>query len=332
MEVRRALVAGGAGFIGSHLCARLLSQGYNRVVCLDNLSTGSLSKVDFLLADPRFVFLRGDVTEKIGEVGDITEIYNLACPASPAHYQKDPLHTLETCVLGSRNLLELAKDRGSRILLASTSEVYGNPLVGRQSEGYFGNVNPYGIRSCYDEGKRASETLFHDFHHVYSVDTRILRIFNTYGPGMSVDDGRVVSNFIVQALLGEPLTVHGDGAQTRSFQYVTDLMDAMTAAMADGIPHSPVNVGNPREITIGRLAEKIIRMTASKSIINYRELPGDDPCRRCPDISLARRILGGWSPKVDLEEGLSKTIGYFKRLLKTEIRPYQVKANVLCHE
>lgn len=303
--------------MGSHLCARLLEMGYGRVICLDDLSTGSLSKIRTLLDDPRFVFLHEDVAEKVSYDGAITEIYNLACPASPKQYRKDPIHTFETSVFGTVNLLKLALHREARILLASTSEVYGNPLIPVQDECYFGNVNPYGARSCYDEGKRGAETLFHDYHETYGVDTRILRIFNTYGPGMSVEDGRVISNFMVQALRGEPLMVYGDGTQTRSFQYISDLLDAIVAAMRDGVPHTPINVGNPDETSVGDVAARIIRMTGSKSEISYLPLPSDDPCRRCPDIGLARRVLGGWSPKTGLEEGLPKTMAYFRNVLET---------------
>lgn len=312
MEERIALVAGGAGFVGNHLCQRLLDTGYGKVICLDNLSTGSLSKIRHLMEDSRFVFLHKDVTERFDVDGDINEVYNLACPASPSQYRKDPVHTFKTSVLGSLNLLDLAREKNARILLASTSEVYGDPLVPMQDEEYFGNVNPYGTRSCYDEGKRGSETLFHDYHDIYGVDTRIIRIFNTYGPGMNADDGRVVSNFIVQTLRGEPLTVYGDGRQTRSFQFISDLIDAMIMVMLDGVPHSPINIGNPHETEIVDLAAMIIGMTGSKSGISYQPLPSDDPCRRCPDIRLASKVLGGWLPKVGLEEGLAKTIAYFR--------------------
>ena len=309
---RVALVAGGAGFVGSHLCTRLIESGYGKVMCLDNLSTGRLSKIRHLLDHPRFVFIHEDVTERIEVDGEITEIYNLACPASPAQYSKDPIETFMTSVLGSLNLLRLANRHGARILLASTSEVYGDPLVPLQDETYRGNVNPYGVRSCYDEGKRGAETLFHDYHETFGTDTRIIRIFNTYGPGMNADDGRVVSNFIVQALRGEPLTVYGDGSQTRSFQYISDLVDAMVAVMRDGVPHFPINVGNPTEISVGDLARMIIDMTGSGSGIAYRALPQDDPCQRCPDISLARKVLGGWSPRISLRKGLADTIAYFR--------------------
>lgn len=312
MNDRHALVAGGAGFVGSHLCTRLLDMGYGKVTCLDNLSTGRLSNIEDLMDNPRFVFIQGDVTERIGIGEEISEIYNLACPASPEQYRKNPVGTFKASVIGSINLLELAHDRKARILLASTSEVYGDPQIPIQDESYHGNVNPYGTRSCYDEGKRGAETLFHDYHHTLGVDTRIIRIFNTYGPHMSTDDGRVVSNFIVQALRREPLTIYGDGSQTRSFQYISDLIDAMTAVMRDGVTHSPINIGNPNETTIGDLARMIIQMTGSSSELTYHPLPQDDPCRRCPDISLARRMPGGWTPGVGLSDGLLKTIEYFR--------------------
>lgn len=315
MQERIALVAGGAGFVGSHLCARLLELGYGKVLCLDNLSTGDLANIRTLLDNPRLQFLHGDVSEKFELEGEVSEIYNLACPASPKHYTKDPVNTFTTSIAGSQRLLRLANYHGARILLASTSEVYGDPLVPVQKETYWGNVNPYGVRSCYDEGKRGAETLFHDYHEKYGVDTRIIRIFNTYGPNMGADDGRVVSNFIVQALRGEPLTIYGDGSQTRSFQYVGDLVDGIILAMQDGVPSAPINIGNPEETTILELGKSIIRMTGSKSVITHLPLPQDDPHRRCPDISRAKKYLNGWSPRTGLEAGLEQTIAYFRSIL-----------------
>ncbi len=309
-----ALVAGGAGFVGSHLCKRLLKLGYH-VVCMDDLSTGKLRNLASFLADDRFTFILQDITKAIHLDGEVDEIYNLACPASPIQYQKDPIQTFDTNVIGSKNLLELAKQQHSRILLASTSEVYGNPHVNPQSEAYWGNVNPNGIRSCYDEGKRSAETLFCDYHRVYNVDTRIIRIFNTYGPGMSQDDGRVVPNFIVQALEGSPITVYGDGTQTRSFQYIDDLIDGILRVMGDGVTSFPINLGNPVEITVNELAAKVLALTNSSSEILYKELPADDPKLRHPNIDLAKKELAGWTPKVSIEEGLRQTIAYFEKEL-----------------
>lgn len=311
---KRAWVAGGAGFVGCHLCQRLLAEGYVEVVCIDNFQTGKPDNIAAFRTDRHFRLVKHDITLPLQLDGPVDEIYNLACPASPVHYQKDPVHTFKTSVLGSLNLLEQAREKGARILLASTSEVYGDPHVAVQSESYWGNVNSYGLRSCYDEGKRGAETLFHDYHNMYGVDTRIIRIFNTYGPCMSAEDGRVVSNFIMQALQGKPLTVHGDGSQTRSFQYVDDLIEAIVRTMQDGVPHSPVNIGNPDEITVRKLADIIIRMTESPSHIDYKPLPQDDPCRRKPDIRLAMRVLNGWSPSVGLEAGLARTIEYFRTI------------------
>ena len=307
------LVAGGAGIIGSHLCDRLVEEG-RHVICVDNLCTGSKRNIRHLMQLPGFEFVEHDITEPLTLHG-LSMIYNLACPASPVQYQKDPVHTYKTSVIGSMNLLDMAKANGARILLASTSEVYGDPQVAVQSETYWGNVNPYGVRSCYDEGKRGAETLFHDYHRMYGVDTRIIRIFNTYGPRMSADDGRVVSNFIVQALRGEPLTIYGDGSQTRSFQYVDDLIEAMALMMRDGVTHSPVNIGNPCEVMVRDLAELVLRITGSRSHVSYRPLPEDDPCRRKPDISLAMRELNGWSPKVGLEDGLNRTVKFYKNII-----------------
>ncbi len=284
--------------------------GYG-VVCMDNLQTGRMANIEDMLAHPHFSFVRHDVIDAVAMAGELHEIYHLACPASPVQYQKSPIHTFKTSVLGSIHLLELAKEKGARILLASTSEVYGDAQVSPQSEFYWGNVNPFGVRSCYDEGKRGAETLFHDYCEEYGVDTRIIRIFNTYGPCMSAEDGRVVSNFIVQALRGEPLTIHGDGTQTRSFQYISDLVEAIIRTMQDGVPHNPMNIGNPHEISVNDLAELVLRMTGSRSIVTYKPLPQDDPCRRRPDITLASSLLDGWIPTVPLEKGLSQTIAYF---------------------
>lgn len=284
------LVVGGAGFVGSHLCRKLLALGH-KILCIDNLQTGSILNIEDLLGNERFKFIEHDITEPFVTDANIAEIYNLACPASPKQYQKNPIHTFKTSVIGSMNLLELAKQKGARILLASTSEVYGDPILPLQSENYWGNVNPYGIRSCYDEGKRGAETLFHDYHDMHNVDTRIIRIFNTYGPCMAMNDGRVISNFIVQAFKGEALTVHGDGTQTRSFQYIDDLIDAIMKVMQDGVQNAPINIGNPNEIPVRQLADMIIELTCSKSSITYTELPQDDPCRRWPDITLAKTYL-----------------------------------------
>lgn len=308
-----AIVAGGAGFIGSHLCKRLVVEGKN-VWCIDNLSTGSIRNISSLMDKDNFHFIHHDiiVPYEFSDEKSIDAIYNFACPASPIHYQKDPIHTFKTSIIGNLNLLELAKEKGARILLASTSEVYGDPQVEVQNESYWGNVNPYGIRSCYDEGKRGAETLFHDYHERYGVDTRIIRIFNTYGPQMSADDGRVVSNFIVQALQGKALTIHGDGNQTRSFQYIDDLVNAIMLVMQDGIQHSPINIGNPHEITVNTLAQLILEQTGVQATLSHQPLPQDDPCHRHPDIHLAHQVLNGWSPKVSLQEGLAMTIDYFR--------------------
>lgn len=313
MGTKKALIAGGAGFIGSHLCDRLVDEGFH-VICVDNLSTGRKDNIRHLMRHPGFEFMEHDITASLPLHG-LSMIYNLACPASPAHYQKDPVRTYKTSVIGSMNLLDLARENGARILLASTSEVYGDPQVAVQSESYWGNVNPYGLRSCYDEGKRGAETLFHDYDSMHGVDTRVIRIFNTYGPRMSADDGRVVSNFIVQALRGEPLTIYGDGSQTRSFQYVDDLISAAMLVMQDGVRHGPINVGNPNEVTVRDLAGMVLRITGSRSRISYNPLPQDDPCRRKPDISLAMRELNGWSPKVSLSDGLERTVEYFAKTL-----------------
>lgn len=311
----RILVAGGAGFVGSNLCRRLLADG-KHVICIDDLSTGQKRNIEHLQQKPPFEFILHDITEPLHVDGDVDEIYNLACPASPVQYQKDPVKTFRTSIIGSMNLLELAREKHSRILLASTSEVYGNAMETPQRENYYGNVNPNGPRSCYDEGKRGAETLFSDYHRIYDVDTRIIRIFNTYGPCMRADDGRVVSTFIAQALKGERLTVNGNGTQTRSFMYIDDLIEGMIRTMSsDSSGNSPVNIGNPDEISIRNLAGTVQRLTHSSSGIEFRPLPENDPNRRCPDITRALRQLGGWHPKISLEEGLIKTINYFKTLI-----------------
>lgn len=307
---KRILVTGGAGFIGSHICRTLLAQGHE-VICLDNFYTGRRRNIHDLLAHKNFELLRHDITMPLYAEAD--EIYNLACPASPPHYQFDPIQTTKTNVLGALHTLGLAKRTKARILQASTSEVYGDPHVHPQPESYWGNVNPIGIRSCYDEGKRCAETLFFDYHRQHGVDIRVVRIFNTYGPAMNPDDGRVVSNFIVQALRGEDITIYGDGSQTRSFQYVDDLVDGMVRSMEnDRAGTGPFNLGNPDEFTVKELAEKVLAMIpGSKSKIVYKDLPSDDPKQRKPDIAYAKKTLG-WEPKVKLEQGLAKTIEYFK--------------------
>jgi UDP-glucuronate decarboxylase len=306
---KKILITGGAGFIGSHLSERLLNEG-NEIICLDNLFTGSKENIAPLLKHPKFEFIRHDVIEPI--MLEVDEIYNLACPASPVHYQYNPIKTMKTSVLGSLNMLGLAKRTGAKIFQASTSEVYGDPHVHPQKEGYWGNVNPIGIRSCYDEGKRASETLFMDYHREHQVKIKIIRIFNTYGPNMHPEDGRVVSNFIVQALKGQDITVYGEGNQTRSFCYVSDQVDGFIRLMnSDDSITGPINVGNPNEFTILELAQKVISLTKTKSKIIYKPLPSDDPTQRKPDITLAKEKLG-WTPKIELEEGLLKTIDYFK--------------------
>lgn len=306
---KRILVTGGAGFIGSHLCSRLIAEG-NDVICADNLFTGSKKNIEKLLDNHRFEFLRHDVTKEL--LIEVDQIYNLACPASPVHYQYNPVKTLKTSVMGAINMLGLAKRVKARILQASTSEVYGNPNVHPQPEEYWGNVNPIGIRSCYDEGKRAAETLFFDYHRQSGVDIKVIRIFNTYGPNMNPNDGRVISNFIVQALKGEDITVYGDGTQTRSFCYVNDLVEGMIRMMnsRDGFT-GPLNLGNPGEFTMLELAEKVIELTGSKSKIVHEPLPQDDPTQREPVIDLAKKELG-WEPMVMLDEGLKKTIDFFK--------------------
>ncbi len=314
---KRVLVTGGAGFLGSHLIDRLLAQGHD-VVCVDNLFTGTKRNIEHLFGNPRFEFIRHDVTFPL--YLEVDEIYNLACPASPIHYQHDPVQTTKTSVHGAINMLGLAKRLRCPILQASTSEVYGDPTVHPQVESYWGNVNPIGPRSCYDEGKRCAETLFFDYHRQHGLSIKVARIFNTYGPRMHPNDGRVVSNFIVQALKGEPITIYGDGSQTRSFCYVDDMIDAFVALMAAPPEFTgPVNLGNPDEFTIRELAEKVIAITGSKSTIEFRPLPGDDPRQRQPDIAMARERLG-WGPRVGLEAGLGRTVGYFDALLSATAR------------
>ena len=308
---KRILITGGAGFIGSHLCKRLLDEG-NEVLCLDNYFTGNKENILPLIQHPYFEVIRHDIMNSF--YAEVDEIYNLACPASPIHYQFDPVSTTKTSVIGAINMLGLAKRTKARILQASTSEVYGDPIVHPQEESYWGNVNPIGLRSCYDEGKRCAETLFMDYHRQNKVDVKIIRIFNTYGPRMRPDDGRVVSNFIMQALKGEDITIYGDGKQTRSFQYVDDLVEGMIRMMASENFTGPVNLGNPREFTMLELAELVLKMTNSKSKIIFTPLPSDDPKQRKPDITLAKEKLNGWEPKIRLEEGLIDTIKYFKSL------------------
>jgi len=304
----RILVTGGAGFIGSHLCERLLGEEHD-VICLDNFFTGRRENIFSLLDNPRFELVRHDVIEPI--LLEVDQVYNLACPASPIHYQYNPVKTVKTNVMGAINMLGLAKRVRARILQASTSEVYGDPLVHPQTEDYWGNVNPIGLRSCYDEGKRLAETLMMDYHRQNHVDTRIARIFNTYGPRMLEDDGRVVSNFVVQALRGEPLTLYGEGSQTRSFCYVDDLVEGLIKLMNADDLHQPVNLGNPGEFTIKQLAEEVRRICGSKSELTYMPLPEDDPRQRKPDITTAQTVLG-WIPKVPLAEGLERTVQYFR--------------------
>jgi UDP-glucuronate decarboxylase len=311
--MKKILITGGAGFVGSHLCKRLLNEG-NEVICLDNYFTGAKKNIVELLDHPYFEMVRHDITESY--YAEVDEIYNLACPASPVHYQYNPIKTIKTSVLGAINVLGLAKRVKAKVLQASTSEVYGDPLVHPQPESYWGHVNPIGIRSCYDEGKRCAETLFMDYHNQNNVAIKIIRIFNTYGPNMNPVDGRVVSNFIVQALQGKDITIFGDGLQTRSFQYVDDLVEGMIRMMgSDPSFLGPVNLGNPNEFTMLELAEAIIELTGSKSKIIHLDLPQDDPKQRQPDISLAKEKLGGWEPKIQLREGLITTISYFDKLL-----------------
>jgi len=309
----RILVTGGAGFLGSHLCDELIVSGHE-VVVADNLYTGSKANIAHLLSNPNFEFIRHDVTFPL--YLEVDAIYNLACPASPIHYQRHPVQTIKTSVVGAVNMLGLAKRLNIPILQASTSEVYGDPKVSPQSEDYWGNVNPIGIRACYDEGKRAAETLFFDYARQYGVKVKVIRIFNTYGPRMHQNDGRVVSNFIVQALQGKDITIYGEGLQTRSFCYVSDLIQGMTLMMSSNKSlQGPINLGNPREFTIKSLAEKIIEMTGSKSKLVFQDLPSDDPKQRRPDISKAQNLLY-WTPQIEIEEGLMKTVEYFKTILK----------------
>jgi len=310
---KRILVTGGAGFIGSHLCERLLEKG-NEVVCLDNFFTGSKDNIKHLFSDYRFELIRHDLVNPI--LLEVDQIYNLACPASPVHYQYNPVKTVKTSVMGTLNMLGLAKRVKARILQASTSEVYGDPTLHPQPETYWGNVNCIGLRSCYDEGKRVAETLMMDYHRQNQVDIRIVRIFNTYGPRMALNDGRVMSNFITQALRGKPLTVYGDGSHTRSFCYVSDMVKGMIAMMEQEEFPGPVNLGNPQEISISELAESIIKATGSTGGIEYQPLPPDDPVRRCPDIALAKTELN-WEPEINFKTGLSQTIEYFKNKLES---------------
>ncbi len=309
---KRVMVTGGAGFLGSHLCARLLEQEHE-VLCVDNFYTGTKDNIHDLLDNKYFELMRHDVTFPL--YVEVDEIYNLACPASPVHYQHDPVQTTKTSVHGAINMLGLAKRVGAKILQASTSEVYGDPTVHPQAEEYWGNVNPIGPRSCYDEGKRCAETLFFDYHRQHGMPIKVARIFNTYGPNMHPNDGRVVSNFIVQALLDEPITIYGEGTQTRSFCYVDDMIQGLISLMeTDGSATGPINLGNPGEFTIRELAEKVIELTGSRSRLTFEPLPSDDPMQRCPDIGRAQTALG-WTPRVSLEQGLAPTIEYFRRLV-----------------
>jgi len=309
---KTAMVTGGAGFIGSHLCRRLLADGFH-VLCVDNFFTGTRANIDPLTDHKSFEVLRHDVTFPL--YVEVDEIYNMACPASPVHYQYDPVQTTKTSVIGAINMLGLAKRVGAKVLQASTSEVYGDPTVHPQTEDYRGNVNPLGPRACYDEGKRCAETLFFDYFREHQVRIKVARIFNTYGPRMHPNDGRVVSNFIVQALSGEDITLYGDGSQTRAFCYVDDLVDGLVRLMAsDDAVNGPVNLGNPHEITVRELAERVVRLTGTGSKLVHRELPADDPTQRCPDIGMARRLLG-WEPTVPLEDGLTRTVGYFRQMV-----------------
>ena len=308
--MKRILVTGGAGFIGSHLCERLVNDGHD-VICLDNFYSGSKENVWHLIGKPNFELVRHDVINPYW--AEVDEIYNLACPASPIYYQNDPIQTTKTSVLGAYHMLGLARRTKAKILQSSTSEVYGDPNIHPQPESYWGNVNPIGLRSCYDEGKRCAETLFFEYHRLHKVRVKVIRIFNTYGPRMAISDGRVVSNFVVQALRGEDLTIYGDGQQTRSFQYVSDLIEGMIRTMATSDDFTgPVNLGNPGEFTMLELAEKVIQKIGGKSKIVFRPLPSDDPKMRRPDITLAKRELG-WEPKVSLDEGLDYIIAYFRQ-------------------
>ena len=319
--MKRVLVTGGAGFLGSHLCDRLIEQG-DDVLCVDNFFTGSKRNVTHLLTHPHFELMRHDVTFPL--YVEVDQIFNLACPASPIHYQFDPVQTTKTSVHGAINMLGLAKRVQARILQASTSEVYGDPEVHPQPEEYWGKVNPIGIRSCYDEGKRCAETLFFDYHRQHQLDIKVIRIFNTYGPRMHPNDGRVVSNFIVQALKGEDISIYGDGQQTRSFCYVDDLIEAMLLMMASPADFTgPVNIGNPTEFTMLQLAETVLRLTASTSKLVFKPLPQDDPRQRKPDISLANKVLG-WLPRVSLDDGLKETIAYFRGEIESSNFPGRI--------
>lgn len=322
--MKRILITGGAGFIGSHFCERMLKEG-NEVICLDNYFTGSKKNIVHLIDNPYFEMVRHDVTSPY--FAEVDEIYNLACPASPVHYQYNPIKTVKTSVMGAINMLGLAKRVKAKILQASTSEVYGDPNIHPQPEQYWGNVNPIGPRSCYDEGKRCAETLFMDYHLQNHVKIKIVRIFNTYGPNMNPNDGRVVSNFIVQALRGENITIFGDGLQTRSFQYVDDLLEGMVRMMGTGGHFTgPVNIGNQKAFTMLELAKTILEITGSGSKLIYKPLPQDDPKKRQPDIALAKEYLSGWEPKVQLPEGLEKTISYFESLLRSsEVAELELK-------
>jgi UDP-glucuronate decarboxylase len=312
---KRVLVSGGAGFLGSHLCERLLADRHE-VLCVDNFFTGNKENIAHLVGDPLFELLRHDVTFPL--YVEVDQIYNLACPASPIHYQFDPVQTTKTSVHGAINMLGLAKRTKARILQASTSEVYGDPEIHPQIEEYRGAVNSIGVRACYDEGKRCAETLFFDYHRQYAIDIRVARIFNTYGPRMHPNDGRVVSNFIVQALTGRALTIYGDGRQTRSFCYVDDLVEGLVRMMnTEGDVHRPVNLGNPHEVSIVELADRIIQLTGSTVDVDYRELPADDPTQRCPDITRARTLFD-WEPCVPLESGLKRTIAYFRKVIEEQ--------------
>lgn len=311
--MKKILITGGAGFLGSHLCDRMIEQG-NQVLCLDSLFTGSRKNIAGLEKNPLFKFIKHDVVDPIN-IDTLDEIYNLACPASPVHYQHNPIHTMKTSVLGAINVLELARKTGAKVFQASTSEVYGDPSVHPQPEEYWGNVNTIGIRSCYDEGKRAAETLFFDYQRTHNLRIKVVRIFNTYGPRMAADDGRVVSNFIVQALRGEDLTVYGDGSQTRSFCYADDLVEGFIRLMnSDDSVTGPINLGNPGEFTMIELAEKVLRLTGSKSKLIHMPLPQDDPKQRRPDISKAKQYLA-WEPTNALEQGLERTIAYFRKAI-----------------
>lgn len=310
--MKRILVTGGAGFLGSHLIDRLLEQG-NDIICLDNLQTGSLKNIEHV--KNKILFIKHDITETLPELGQFDEIYNLACPASPIHYQANPVHTFKTNVIGAIHILELAQKTNAKVFQASTSEVYGDPLVHPQRECYWGNVNPIGIRSCYDEGKRGAETLFFDYARIYDIEIKVARIFNTYGPRMDVNDGRVVSNFIMQSLQNKPLTIYGDGQQTRSFCYVDDLIEGFLRLMETPKEITgPINMGNPNEFTMLELAEKVVKWTGNKRLLQFKDLPLDDPKQRQPVIDKAKQLLN-WEPKVLLDEGLQKTIEYFKERL-----------------